>query len=384
MTYLNGLNALSSLGDNDDDAIKNINAGINASFENRTGYLPNSISAYLGKLPFIAEDCEHRNNSLAMLCIAKLDHLIKNAIDLFGSKRIGLVVGTSTSAISDVELFQKLHPNKEGMLTYNPEVYEIGSISEFLRKKLNILGPCYTVATACSSAAHALISAKGLLDANLCDAVIAGGTDSLSQITVGGFHALGALSIDPCLPFHKDRHGINIGEGAGFTLVTREPLESGALKLLGYGTTSDAHHISAPDPTGNMGIIAVEKALEMANLKPSDIGYVNMHGTGTKLNDAMEGNIIRAIFDGSIPISSSKHLTGHTLGAAAIVEAYICKLILQQNANLPFQPYQTNEYFEEFGDLNLVTLPNTKPKTKVVMSNSFAFGGNNVSLIFGV
>lgn len=382
--YLNGLNALSSLGCNESEIVKNLNSGTNAYFENRVGYLPKAQVAYLGKLPFIAENCEHRNNCLADLCIAKLDPLIMQAKNLFGANRLGLVVGTSTSAISDVELFQAQNPSKDGRLTYNREVYEIGSISEYLRHKHNILGPCYTVATACSSAAHALISAYSLIEAGLCDAVIAGGTDSLSQVTVGGFHALGALATDPCLPFHRDRHGINIGEGAGFTLVTKAPLEPNALKLLGFGTTSDAHHISAPDPSGKMGIMAVQKALAMASLKPSDIGYVNMHGTGTRLNDAMEGNIIRSVFSSSVPVSSSKHLTGHTLGAAAIVEAYICKLILQQDVNLPWHPYKADDYQEEFGDLNLVTEPNIKAKTCVIMSNSFAFGGNNVSLIFGV
>jgi 3-oxoacyl-[acyl-carrier-protein] synthase I len=384
MIYLNGLNALSALGADDIETIKNLNLNNSPYIESIKGYLPNSMSASLGLLPFVSRENLHRNNSFAELCIAKLGKYIVTAKELYGEKRIGIVVGTSTSAISDVEYKESLvHVQGQG-LSYNKDAYEIGSISEYLRNVLNISGPCYTTATACSSSAHALICATSLIESGLCDAVIAGGTDSLSRITVGGFYSLGALSLEPCLPFHKDRHGINISEGAGFCLVSKEQLDPKAISLLGYGTTSDAHHISAPDPSGKMGIAAVKKALSMAKLNAEDIGYVNMHGTGTKLNDAMEGNIIRNIFGNKVPCSSSKHLTGHTLGAAAIVEAFLCSLILQYKIDLPYHSYAEDEYSEEFGDIDLVTYSGRKSLSNVVMSNSFAFGGNNVSLIFGV
>ncbi len=382
--YLNGLNAISGLGYSEQEAVASLQANASSYWQKLTGFLPHAQQAPLLELTKIPYDTHiARNNLFAQYCIDAMQPLLNEAIAKYGAHRIGIVVGTSTQLIRDIEVFNSFEATTQ-TLHYDPKIYKIGAISDFIREHYQLQGPSYTIATACSSAGRALISAANLIEAGLCDAVIAGGTDTLSAVTVGGFHALSALSLQPVLPFHKDRCGINIGEGAGFTLVCKEKLEEQPLKLLGFGATSDAYHASAPEPTASSPIVAVKQALAMANLAPADIGYVNMHGTGTKLNDAMEANIIRQVFQGEkVAISSTKHITGHTLGAAAIVEAYIAKLILQYHLDLPYHPYHKEDWQEEFGDLNLVTTSGQQCTSPYILSNSFAFGGNNVSLVLG-
>lgn len=382
MIYLNGLNAISVLGTAKDEVLSSLQDPNFKGLKPYAGYLPDGQMAYLGAINLPNVSGELRNITLLNRCLSELKPILSELKKLVKPERIGIVIGTSTSALTDVEIESRVKIGEP--LPFDPRVYEIGIISEHVRASTNVLGPCYTVATACSSSARAIISARNLIRSGLCDAVIAGGSDSLSKVTVSGFFALSALDLNLCRPFAYDRNGINIGEGAGLCVVSKMPLESKAVKLLGCGATTDAYHVSAPDPNADGAKVAVLTALKDANLKPSDIGYINMHGTGTKLNDAMEGKLVRDIFGDKVPVSSIKHLTGHTLGAAGIVEASLLAMILQNEIPLPYHPYAQDEYVSEFGDIDLVVTCNRGPKSKILMSNNFAFGGNNTSLILGL
>ena len=208
-----------------------------------------------------------------------------------------------------------------------------------------------------------------------------GGVDSLCQLTLNGFHALEALSTTLCLPFSANRNGINIGEAGAFMLLSLQKNSSG-VALLGAGDSSDAHHISAPHPEGYGAIASMQKALQDAQLEPCDIGYINAHGTATKLNDTMEAKAIYALFAGAVPVSSTKPLTGHALGAASMLEAILCCYILSDSLDLPLQINDGN-FDTTLAPIAFVDKPQ-KSHAKAILSNSFAFGGNNISLIFGV
>ena len=214
----------------------------------------------------------------------------------------------------------------------------------------------------------------------MVDAVIVGGVDTLCKLTLNGFHGLEALSTEHCQPFSAQRKGINIGEAAAFMLLSKDKLKQPSVALLGCGDSSDAHHISAPHPEGNGAEQAMRNALRDADLEPEQIGYVNAHGTATPLNDSMESKAISRVFPNKVPVSSTKPLTGHTLGAASAVEAAIAWHILSFDLSLPLQKCQDKA---EDIDIDLVDCYQ-KLKSKNILSNSFAFGGNNISLIFGV
>lgn len=387
MIYLNGISCLSPLGFSEQESCSILSTHHSPYIKLMDGYLPMRQKTWLGEIadkiePQSSDNC--RNNRLTSWCLDKIEPFIYEVIKRYSKQRIGIIVGTSTSAITELEEFtysEKAKGNEE--IIYDSRFFEISIISEYIQKRYDIQGPCYTVATACSSSAKAIVAGAELLSSDVCDAVIVGGSDALSKITVSGFFALSALSLDKCRPFAIDRSGINISEAAGYTILTKEPIVDNCITLLGYGQTSDAHHISAPDPSGVHGMVAVKNALTMANLKPEDIGYVNMHGTGTKLNDSMEKEIIKNIFGSSVPVSSTKHITGHTLGASGIVEAYISMLILNYGLDLPYHKYNFDDIDHDLGSINIIHEPGIKLKSNIIMSNNFAFGGSNISLIFG-
>ncbi len=208
---------------------------------------------------------------------------------------------------------------------------------------------------------------------------IVGGADTLSRMPVNGFHSLESLSASLCQPFARDRCGITIGEGAALMLLTREPQP---LAVLGIGESSDAYHISAPHPQGVGATRAIEQALAEAGMTPADVGYINLHGTATPLNDQIESRVVNALFGEQTPCSSTKHLTGHTLGAAGITEAALSALILQENLPLPPQDFSRSPWDPALPPCGILTTaqPLTRP---VILSNSFAFGGNNASILLG-
>lgn len=341
------------------------------------------VTGALPQIPTQFINQNTRNNRLALSALLQIEPLINHAKEKYGNKRIAVVIGTSTSGISDGELaFKTLIEQGTFPKDYHYHQQELGNLCEFISDYYSLEGPSFTISTACSSSGKAFISARNMLRANLADAVIVGGCDTLCQLTLNGFNALEAISSSLCQPFSVNRDGINIGEAAAFMLLSKDKSDSNTpLALLGVGESSDAHHISAPHPEGLGAEQSMANALNDAGLSPQDIGYINAHGTATKLNDAMEAKAIYRLFQNQVPVSSSKHLTGHTLGAASATEAALCLHLLQYDLPLPIQN-STQSIDPQLAPIQLVQSP-IKLNKPAILSNSFAFGGNNVSLIFG-
>jgi len=260
-----------------------------------------------------------RNNALLDIALQQIARPVQAAIARHGAGRVAVVVGTSTSGIGETEPALRVLAH-EGRwprgFAYGQQ--EMGSAADFVRHRSGATGPAWTLSTACSSSAKALASGARLLRAGIVDAVIAGGADSLCRFTVAGFQALESVSARRCLPFSRHRCGINIGEGAALFLLTREP---GPVRLAGWGESADAHHMSAPDPSGAGAMSAMRQALQRAGWAPDEVDYLNLHGTATRHNDAMEARAVAEVLGTSVPVSSTKPLTGHALGAAGAVEA---------------------------------------------------------------
>ena len=336
------------------------------------------VEGELPTIPAALAPYASRNNQLLLAALAQIRHALGEALATFGPARVGLVLGTSTAGIGEAELAVAAARRGEAVpLVFDYRQQELGSPSEFLARHLGLEGPAYTLSTACSSSARAFISGQRMLAAGLVDAVLVGGADSLCGLTLNGFDSLESLSGTLCQPFDNGRQGINIGEGAALFLLSRQPAP---LALLGVGESSDAWHISAPHPDGVGAEAAMGMALAQAGLTPEQVGYINLHGTATRLNDAMESQAVYRLFGDRVPCSSTKPLTGHVLGAAGAIEAALACLLLERALPLPPQRVMTGD--PALAPIRLVsgTTPLATPR---ILSNSFAFGGNNVSLLFG-
>ncbi|GAD88482.1 putative 3-oxoacyl-[acyl-carrier-protein] synthase [Vibrio halioticoli NBRC 102217] len=367
---LSGLHASNML---QDDHI--LNTGTSTVIGRVTDSLPD-IPAHLA-------DFDTRNNQLALSAIQQIETSVNNAIAQYGQQRIAVIIGTSTSGIADGEIAYQ-HKSQAGDFPsdFNYRKQELGNCSDFIAAYFGITGPCYSISTACSSSGRVFITAQRLLRSGIVDAVLVGGVDSICRLTLNGFNGLEALSNTLCKPFDATRDGINIGESAALMLLTGQPETNNKqpnIALLGAGDSSDAHHISAPHPDGLGAEQAMQKALDDAGLNAENIGYVNAHGTATPLNDSMESKAIYRLFANHVAVSSTKPLTGHTLGAASATEAAIAWHILKYDLELPLQ--HCKDKAEDI-EVSLLETP-TKLHGKAILSNSFAFGGNNISLIFG-
>ena len=391
MIYVAALGAINTLGHDKQQIANNLSKNYCAShyLTQQEGWLLNGQNTWLGKVNGVLQTIPHqfiqyatRNNHLLYAAYLQIKQPIQLAIEKYGPKRIAVIMGTSTSGIheGDINIKHYLETHYcEPNFYYHQQ--ELGDNSRFLTELLNFQGPIYTISTACTSSAKAVISGQRLIESGLVDAAIVGGADSLSRMPINGFNALEALSSNPCMPFAQDRTGINIGEASGLMLLTKE--ESSNIALLGTGESSDAYHISSPHPEGIGAQTAMEMALKNANLKPNQIGYLNLHGTATILNDQAESKAVYRLFKQNLPnCSSTKHLTGHTLGSAAITELAISYLLLKQNIYLPQQDFSISPYDNNLDKINMVT-EQMMLQTPIIMSNSFAFGGNNASLIIG-
>ncbi len=330
--------------------------------------LPRALASY---------DC--RSNRLLLSVLKELSPMLKGIVP----ERIGVVIGTSSSGIAAGEKALS-HYHRHGVMPdhYHYQQQELGGAAEFAAHWLGARGPAYVISSSCASSAQALASARNLLRLGFCDRVIVGGVEVLSATTVQGFDSLGALSRTGCNPFSRHRDGTVLGEGAAVMILTREP---GSLVLAGIGMSSDAYHLSAPDPQGRGAQMAMKRALEDARLNPGQIGYLNLHGTGTPHNDAMESLAVRAVFGDSVPpCSSTKPLTGHCLGAAGVIEATLCAEVLLDPRH-PLPPH----CWDGSPDPDLPALHFTGGRERMAadklfcMSNTYAFGGANVSLILG-
>jgi 3-oxoacyl-[acyl-carrier-protein] synthase-1 len=347
------------------------------------------FGAVQGELPEIPASLARyacRNNQLALAALEAIRNSVAAALRSFGAARVAIVVGTSTSGIAEAELAFR-ERTRTGRLSSTFEIVqlEFGGLAEFLAETSGAAGPCYTLATACSAGAKALVSARTLLELDLCDAVIAGAVDSLCGLTANGFGALQALARGLSNPMSRNRDGINLGEGAALFLVTRE---SGAIGLLGAGESNDAHHISAPEPGGMGAEACMRAALADCGARAEDIAYLNLHGTGTPHNDAMESVAVDRVFGREIPCSSTKPLVGHTLGASGAIEAGFCWMMLSHREDGVLTP--PPHCWDEEADADLPPLALVKPGTRIeagppaaVMSSSFGFGGSNCALVIG-
>jgi 3-oxoacyl-[acyl-carrier-protein] synthase I len=325
---------------------------------------------------------ECRNNRLADIALAQDGFLdaVGTAIDRYGASRIGVFVGTSTSGILQTEQAFRVRDDAgslQAAFQYE-QTHNTGSLASFLRARLGISGPGFVISCACASSAKAFGTASRMIAAGLCDAAIVGGADSLCLTTLYGFHSLSLNSFGPCRPFDVARDGISIGEAAGFVLLEQRQNDD-AVCLLGVGESNDAHHMSSPHPDGEGAGLAMERALHSARLRPSDVDYINLHGTATRVGDTAEDVAVFRLFGDEPPRGSTKGHTGHTLGAAGIVEAIISTLAIQ-NDILPGSPHTQRldpafrgqyQFLAEAGRIDRV------------LSNSFGFGGSNCSLVLG-
>jgi 3-oxoacyl-[acyl-carrier-protein] synthase I len=329
-----------------------------------------------------------RNNALALRACLQIEGAIGDARTRFGARRVAVVAATSTSGMAEAEnAFAGSHGSGAFPPGFAYAQQEMGSPAEFLSHAFGLGGPAFTVSTACSSSAKALAAARRLLRLGVCDAVLAGGADTLCAFTLRGFSSLGVLSPDPALPFSRNRKGINIGEAAAFFLVRRD---EGPVRLAGAGETCDAYNVSAPLPGGEGARDAMRLALSDAGAGPGDIGYVNLHGTGTPQNDAMEAKAMAEVFPDGVPCSSTKALTGHTLGAAGALEAGFCWALLAGGAGAgggaPDGAWLPPHAWDGVSDpglarVDLVPPAYRGPAPRRAMSNVFGFGGTNVSLV---
>lgn len=325
-----------------------------------------------------------RNNRLLLAAFRQIEKNTRQAMSGIPHHRIATILGTSTSGVEESERAVRHYlSNNTFPESFHYSQQELGSPSRFLAEYLGVSGPTYTVATACTSSGKAMITGARLLAADMCDLAVVGGVDTLTRFTVGGFSALNAISAARCLPFSRHRSGTNIGEAATIFLLTKNAgRENGKeIRLAGWGESSDAYHISAPDPAGAGAKRAIEEALHRANCSPEDIGYINLHGTATIYNDAMESRVISSLFPRAL-VSSTKPLTGHTLAAAAALEAAFVWITLT-DAQQRLPPH----LWDNSPDPDNPSLHFANISTRSVsplafgLSVSFAFGGNNIALI---
>ena len=336
------------------------------------------------RLPEALASWDCRNNRLAWLGLHADGFLeaVAAARAKYGASRIALILGTSTSSIGETELaYTQL--DADGLFPQNQRraaVHTPHSLAMFVQQVLGLTGPSETISTACSSSAKVFASAERLIRLGLADAAVVGGVDTLCGSVLFGFNSLELVSNEPCRPFDAGRKGISLGEAAGFALVERVQDEAGApLRLLGYGEASDAHHMSTPHPEGLGAERALDEALARAGLTPDAIDYINMHGTASQKNDEVEGALVARRFPARTHASSTKGFMGHTLGAAGIVESVISLLAIERG--LMPGTVNTNQLDAGFGPQ--IRLQPAQGEVRYALTNSFGFGGNNCSLVFG-
>ncbi|MEN1941303.1 beta-ketoacyl-[acyl-carrier-protein] synthase family protein [Luteimonas sp. MJ246] len=357
---------------------------------------PDPLAAWIGRvdgleaagLPDGLAQWDCRNNRLAWMALQQdgLMDAIASARARHGAERVAIAIGTSTSSIgASEEAYARLAQDAGGGPRFpddlaRPIVHTPHSLGDFVQAATGLRGPCVTVATACSSSAKVFAQAARLVHAGLADAALVGGVDTLCGSVLFGFNSLGLVSASPCRPFDRDRDGLSLGEAGGFALLERAAPGRDAPRLCGYGESSDAHHMSAPHPEGLGARLAMRDALARAGIDAGDVGYLNLHGTSTPANDTIEAAAVAAMFPATLHASSTKGWTGHTLGAAGIVESVFALLALEHgllpgilHSKTPDPACGPQIRFDNAEDADI----------RYAMNNSFGFGGNNAALVFG-
>ncbi len=375
-----------------------LDAHLQALREQRCGLTPCSfedveLPGWIGRaagledvaLPESLREFDCRNNRLAWLALQQDGFLaaVQAARKRWGAHRVAVLLGTSTSGILETE-HAYAKRDAAGALPADfryAKTHSTASLARFVAEAAGVTGPAWVVSTACSSSAKVFGDAARLIEAGWIDAAVVGGVDSLCLTTLYGFHSLQLFSPDLCRPWDAQRSGVSLGEGAAFALLQREPAagEAPIARLLGFGESSDAHHMSSPHPEGELAAAAMRQALAGAGLAPKQIDYINLHGTGTPSNDAAEDRAVQTVFGTEVPCSSTKGATGHTLGAAGGVEAVISLLALRHS--LMPGGINVRERDPALG-ANYLQANRSQP-VRYVLSNSFGFGGSNASLVLG-
>lgn len=382
--FINAIGHCNPLGGNAQEVAEKLFSGTRSAFIKRSDLLANGQPIYVAPVSFPLPDADgaphfvSRNNQLVTHAYQQIAGQVARLKERYGASRIAVVVGSSTSGIAEAEVaMQGRIEQGQFPADYHYRKQELSNLAEYLQQLAGVSGPCLTISTACTSSAKSFLTAQEMIQAGLVDAAIVGGADSLCGMTVNGFFALDSTADELCHPFSKNRDGINIGEAATLAVLSKQPAQ---LMLLGGGESSDAHHMSAPHPEGEGAIKSMQLALANAGLDAEDIGYINLHGTATQLNDRMEAIAVKQVFGNTVPVSSTKGAIGHTLGAAGATELAFCALMLKAQCLAPH--LWDGQADEQLPMLNLVEKAQSGA-FQYCLSNSFAFGGNNVSLILG-
>ena len=366
-----GYEALCNLGGNIGEIYNKAIAGNIECFDYLEGYIQDEnirIGLIKEDLPAIENpDYNIRCNKLLFKNIKLLKDKIAYLKKKYSPEKIGVIVATTNSGTCEFET------------TNNKSHFAFSTPALFIKQYLKLNGFYASVSTACSSGIKTFSMAQDLMESGICDAVISANVDSLSKVPIYGFRSLEVLSNKPSIPFSKNRSGMNIGEASAIFIIEKEG-HTGT-EIVGIGESSDIYHSTTPDPNGVESIKAIKNALRQANLKPDDIDYINAHGTGTIANDIMEANSISKIFSNSIPVSSTKPMTGHCLGAAAGIETALCLKLMDNFDGRLYPHIYDNNYDETLPKLNLVEKDKKYKKCNLCMCNSFGFSGTNAIMI---
>lgn len=376
---------------------RGLNATSAALREQRSGlrhcdFPGTELDTYIGRIDGIENepvsgrlsDYDCRNNRLARIGLEQdgFVQAVESARRRYGPERIAVILGTSTSGILETESAYRRRNPETGALPPDfryRQTQNTFSVGDFTRRYLDLQGPASVVSTACSSSSKVFASAARLIQTGLCDAAVVGGVDSLCFTTLYGFTALELVSSTPCRPADADRNGISIGEAAGFALLEKPERGTGDIALLGYGESTDAYHMSSPHPDGLGAAEAMNKAMQRAGIDPGAIDYINLHGTATKANDAAEDKAVSGLFAAAVPCSSIKGWTGHTLGAAGIVNVIVGCLSIRES----FVPRSLNTERVDPEIASWIATEELRRPVRTVLCNAFGFGGNNASLVLG-
>ncbi|ACT58991.1 beta-ketoacyl-ACP synthase [Hirschia baltica] len=378
--YINAFSTCSRLGMNRDETLKSLKSALPPRPDKDAqlaGGATTKVAALATDLPN-DQSGETRTNQITAYLISQMQEEIAQTLAKYGSERVAGIIGTSTTGVEEaINPLDDRIKNGEWDDDYDFTNQELGDTAQFLKNSIGFTGPCHTVSTACTSGSKALAAAARFINAGLADAVICGGVDSLSRLTTNGFSALDSVSSQMCAPFSKNRCGINIGEGGALFIVSKDV---GPWKLSGWGESSDAYHMSSPEPSGAGAELALNEAMSRANLKPENINFVHMHGTSTPLNDAMESTLVNRVFGPNMPCASTKGMTGHTLGAAGALQAAINIIALDEQIYPPH--IYDGQWDDDLAPINLTSVQ-SQPDQPITatLSASYAFGGSNIALI---
>ncbi|MBR0212155.1 MAG: beta-ketoacyl-[Alphaproteobacteria bacterium] len=373
---LKNLGFVCALGANHEDIVQNARKG------DTRGMFSGNVVVGGEKVPFGTAPVEYvreaRMYDLIDCALGQIAGDIELLKQNYALNRIGVIIGSSNTGVHEAQkLIEKAFQNNTDIDKAVIEDLELGMPAEYISQKTGVKGPVFTVSTACSSSLKVFSSARQLIENDICDAVLVGGVDGLCDFALNGFNALGALSKTHTNPMSRNRNGINLGEGAALFIM-----EKGCcgIKFLGIGESSDAYHLTSPDPTGAGAIDSMRRALKDANLQPKDIDFINMHGTGTAANDAMESLAINTVFGEDVLCASTKPLTGHTLGAAGAISMGLSWLMLKYDFIIPH--VFDGDMADDCAKIHLANTAEHKEINRV-LCNAFAFGGSNASLIMG-